>query len=211
MPTDGLWSPSYHSPQRKNISRDEAARAVYLDFEGVIDQAPALMGTLVDGKLKQVVLDPRLRAFAKLTKLKVSSLAEEVSILLRKCRNEKRLLVGDSLHEEIIIRRHLRRSVTSIYGNANVLARVWRRRAGEDHLTGLKEYERLIRYRRPAAILGCSPAKVLRDSWTFVEKHEGARQPCGRHLREWRRLLSYNKHDCFGVRALTMKVSTAHD
>ena len=39
------------------ISREDAARAIYVDFEGFKDKSPCLIGILVEGVLEQVVLD----------------------------------------------------------------------------------------------------------------------------------------------------------
>jgi len=46
------------------ISREDAARAIYVDFEGFKDKSPCLIGILVEGTLEQVVLDRRLFAAA---------------------------------------------------------------------------------------------------------------------------------------------------
>ncbi|MFG0251656.1 MAG: hypothetical protein ACF8NJ_02140 [Phycisphaerales bacterium JB038] len=54
------------------LTSADAARAIYLDFEGFTNEAPALLGVLVDDSFETLVLDPVLRPAAEDRGLRVT-------------------------------------------------------------------------------------------------------------------------------------------
>ena len=48
----------------ESLSTTELTRAIHIDFEGHQEQAPVLLGVLIEQRYKSVVLDPTLRSAA---------------------------------------------------------------------------------------------------------------------------------------------------
>jgi hypothetical protein len=51
-------------PSEKKISLAEAERVIYIDFEGFVKEAPALIGIQVEDNFEQLVLDARFSGAA---------------------------------------------------------------------------------------------------------------------------------------------------
>ena len=76
-------------PDPMNHARaDEASSAIYIDFEGFTDQAPALIGILKDNVFTQVVLDDRLKSAAEAKDLRVDTGSNVLSELLSQAEKE---------------------------------------------------------------------------------------------------------------------------
>ena len=46
------------------MTREETERAIYIDFEGFVDKAPALIGVAIEADFNQVAFDPGLELAA---------------------------------------------------------------------------------------------------------------------------------------------------
>lgn len=72
------------------LTSADAARAIYLDFEGFTNEAPALLGVLVDDCFETLVLDPVLRPAAKAKGLRVTDGAAALRGIVERARLENR-------------------------------------------------------------------------------------------------------------------------
>jgi hypothetical protein len=135
------------------MSELEAARAIYVDFEGFKDKPPSLVGILVDGKLKQVILEPKLFAAAVAKECKTGSIEEVARELRAKCEAEGRFLISYSEHELRQFKQYAHESFDDIYRNALVIAKRWRSvsRRGKVRPRTLKAYLKVIGDEMPAA------------------------------------------------------------
>ncbi len=94
-------------PKTPTVTADQAARAIYLDFEGNKEMPPSLVGLRIDGQVQHFILEPDLAAYATLTNSKYQVHVEGLEPLLERVRKlsgaEKRLVAGFSIHEVDII------------------------------------------------------------------------------------------------------------
>ena len=135
------------------ISTAEAERAVYIDFEGIQDHPPALLGILVGEHLEQVVLDVELEAAAVAKQLRLALLLDEMNRLLDLCRREERLIVAYSQHEKNVVRDFAGLDLTGSYRDARMIAKRWkaiRHPAAPIEGRGLKDFLKFINYERGA-------------------------------------------------------------
>ncbi|MFN8630051.1 MAG: hypothetical protein U0838_06905 [Chloroflexota bacterium] len=150
------------------LSRREAENALYVDFEGLTDRAPVLLGTLHRrGRgeapfVHQVVLDP---LFAPLG-TEVRPAREAVEVLVVRAEAHGRRIVAWTEHELEVVRRlcaddpALVARFEARYANAHALARRWANRCHPDERPAdgtLASFLDLIGYEVPA---GAGPGHV---------------------------------------------------
>lgn len=194
-------------------TKEIVERAIYFDFEGRKDHAPAMAGILCESQFEQVVFDPTLAAAAKTWRLRCVPLAEEIRRLHTRCREEQRFLVCYSSHELDAIKAHAGIDVSDVYVNALLYARRWKNRFHPERPIedwGLKAFLRFIKHPQPQQLAEAQPASWLRYVGDQLATHEGqfGKISAG-GKRKWRDLLAYNRHDCTGLRVLLRKIVRA--
>jgi hypothetical protein len=120
---------------RPRLTLVQARHAIYIDFEGRKNEAPAVLGTLwmrssrsAEPSTLQYVLDRGL-ARANLPGATATPLPGELNSLLRRCRKQDRVLVGWSLHEVNKVREfvpELADEFDALYRDAKSVAKAWR-------------------------------------------------------------------------------------
>jgi hypothetical protein len=187
------------------ISREEAARAIYVDFEGFKEKSPCLIGILVEGVLEQVVLDRRLFAAAVSSRCRQASIEAVAGELTTRCRSEGRRLVGYSQHERRMFWQHAGIDFVEEYRDGRMIASRWWNncRKGVVRVDNtLKSYLEAIGYPMPASLgTGNTTARLT----AVIEMLERRLRypdltPCVQA--KWRDLLAYNRHDCRGMKKL---------
>jgi hypothetical protein len=187
------------------ISREEARRAIYVDFEGFKDKSPCIIGILVEGVLEQVVLDRRLFAAAVASRCRQASIEAVAGEFMTRCRSEGRRLVGYSQHERRMFWQYAGIDFVEEYRDARMIANRWwnKCRKGVVRVDNtLKSYLEAIGYPMPASLgTGNTTARL-----------QAVIEMLGRRLRypdltpcvqaKWRDLLAYNRHDCRGMKKL---------
>jgi len=90
-----------------SITAEQAERAIYLDFEGNTDDAPAVLGTRIDGQAEHVILEEQLTPLTALTNprhtVTTAPLDEALDRIRRQAQGEGRLVVGFTLHDRMIV------------------------------------------------------------------------------------------------------------
>ena len=187
------------------ISREDAKRAIYVDFEGFKDKSPSLIGILVEGSLEQVVLDRRLFAAAVASRCRQTSIEAVAGELMTRCRSEGRRLVGYSQHERRIFWQHAGIDFFEEYRDGRMIANRWwsKCRKGAVRIDNtLKTYLEAIGSPMPASLgTGNTTARLH----AVIEMLESRLRypdltPCVKA--KWRDLLAYNRHDCRGMKKL---------
>jgi hypothetical protein len=202
----------------KQLSLREAQRAIYIDFEGLKDQAPALLGVLVDNRLRQHVFDPvlqkmnpgasaRLRIDGVLTSGRSGRLARTIGKLAARCEREGRRICAFSDHDLKVIQRYVGTDVATVYVNARLVARRWINACHPDARPSsqrLRDYLalRVVRYHHP--VPSGQAAKWIRQVKRTVGRLHASLAANARAAERWRMLLEYNAHDCIGLRHLTL-------
>jgi hypothetical protein len=185
-------------------TESEAARAIYVDFEGFKDKPPSLVGILVDGQLRQVVLDPQLFSAAVAKNCETSSIEAVARELRARCQAEGRVLIGFSTHELEVFEEHARENFAHVYRNALTIAKWWWNafHQGEVRPRTLKAYLKAIGEDMPA-YLGVGKATSRLKSVIGSVGRRGAYKAVPKGIKtKWRDLLDYNKLDCWGTQSL---------
>ncbi len=203
----------------KRLSADEAANALYIDFEGEKDKAPILLGTLRrPGRgsmpfVHQEVLDPTFERLG-LAVLSLRSAVEKV-VVRAEARNSR--IVSWSEHDLRVVRTlgtddpELVARFEVRYANALAVAKRWRNgvHGGAMPASGrLGDYLVLIEYAVPDE---AAPGRVG-DTIRMVR----ARLERGLPLTEtqhnrWQELVEHNRHDCAGMKRIVVKAAAELD
>ena len=210
------------------LSRADAARAVYIDFECLktTPPHPALLGVLIgaDGEdFEQLVADERLAParVAKREGLRPVDLPDAAGELVAMARADDRRLIGWSFFDRdrlAAARPDLTDDIARLYVNALQIARPWRRAVypdvaiePEDPFAArhtLDKYARLAGYPAAAAIDKAAPATWIRHVLNQMTATGGSyRRTTSETKRDWHRLLEYNRHDCLALRHIVLKAA----
>jgi len=187
------------------ISREDAKRAIYVDFEGFKDKSPSLIGILVEGSLEQVVLDRRLFAAAVASRCRQTSIEAVAGELMTRCRSEGRRLVGYSQHELRMFWQHAGIDFFEEYRDGRMIANRWwsKCRKGAVRIDNtLKTYLEAIGYPMPASLGTGNTTARLHAVIEMLERRLRYPDltPCVKA--KWRDLLAYTRHDCRGMKKL---------
>ena len=223
MPTPDE-SPLSEPPQPKwtysrRISRREANRAIYFDFEGRMDEAPVLLGVYCGGWMRQYVLDRDLSPFAAMSRragqrvFQRSTSKALAEALLDPATREERRLVAFSEHELRVLDRwagrEVAQAVAARFFNARDFAAAWVTRdhpdlRRQDDPRTLGDYADLCGFDWPAEF-NLAPAEAierLRNRASTLSRTGRAPNTTGMEL--WSRLLGYNQLDCRATRHIVL-------
>ncbi len=147
--------PEKLSPETKAfesaMTREETERAIYIDFEGFVDKAPALIGVAIEADFNQVAFDPGLELAAMAKAMSTRQGDQFIGELRAKALKEKRRIVAYSQHEKRVCRKFYGIDLSPVYADARLIAMKWRKKTHpgmKPRPKSLKEYLRLIRYER---------------------------------------------------------------
>lgn len=188
----------------RSLSDSEAAKAIYVDFEGFKDKPPSLVGILVDGDLRQIVLEPELFPAAVAKECETGSIEAVARELRARCQAEGRVLVAYSEHELRLFKQYADVSFDDVYRNALVIARRWWNvcHPGEVRPRTLKTYLKVIGHEMPAS-LGVGKATSRLKSVIGSLARRGKYRALTKGIKtKWWNLLNYNERDCRGTQAL---------
>ena len=193
----------------KRMSPEEAASAVYVDFEGYEESTPALIGCLVEGHFAQVVTDPALYVAGGAKRLETTEFISAWSVIEDRARMEDRKIVAYSTHEMKIVLEYCDTDIFDIFVNARTVIKSWWNRTGARPRPtdwGQKAVERALGLKRPRHLAGGNATRRLR----FVSDQIATRgsfdalTPTAKA--KWTKLLRYNELD---VRHMLSIVETA--
>jgi hypothetical protein len=197
----------------KYLSLAAAERAIYIDFEGFTDQTPALIGILIDDQFEQVVLDPRLQQAAEVKHLRVVSLVAIIKEVVNRANSEKRQIVAYSQHEKNVVQRFADIDLTGPYRDARMIAMRWRRRPFETGNTDrtLKNYLKAIGFVRGAYLGDRLSTTRLVEVIKMLDERTAYDKLTAVKKAKWTKLLSHNRIDCEGMKALVLYALNAPD
>lgn len=195
--------------KERAITREEARRAIYVDFEGFADQPPSLLGRACESEIRQIVLDPRLRAVAAGKGLRVASLKPVVEELLEECRRDDRVIVGFTQREKQAIAEHAGLDVSPYYRDAHKVARRWVNRVHPETEISfdLASFLDFIGYERPRHLGNGNATARLRAVLNGLEARGSFEALTPVQKGKWTKLLDYNQFDCCGTRELTLRAA----
>jgi len=215
----------------------QAARAVTIDFEGLTDHRPFLLGSLwIEGRgtdpartvFRHDHLEKPFRSLAGVVDLggyhryesQRSNLERAIGTIVDRAERQRRLIIGWSHHEVEIVREYLPTALAdrfeSLYRDAKATARRWttasiqtgqRQRYSESHT--LVHYMGIFGMTRPADDrIGGTADRIRR-----VERGLATRRAWELLLPSqqdaWFGVLHHNAADCDGTRAVAIKCAGA--
>ena len=205
----------------KSISREEAQRAIYLDFEGNKDQPPSFAGTVIDGTYRATFLEEIFKPAATSKKLFLQDLSGFAEKILRCAQNENRAVVAWSKYE-LGFMIEPTPEIEPLYRDANKLVLKFfkdqRRRTVKklnnqikeakaeglwrNNKVGLKDLLQLdyVDYKYPKHLKSFSPGAALsklRDQ--LIKKGGVYNKITPSAKRAFSNLITYNEHDCHGM------------
>jgi len=209
-------------PHKQGPTPEEAARAVFLDFEGRKKEAPSFVGAVWDGPrtihLEQVVLDERLLSAAKAKGLCRAELSSYLHDLSSWIRGEERVIVAWSERELEVFREFADaadlRVLEKAYRNGIRLAKAYRRRqppGSAPDQNSLAVWMDHCGYRVPNGQGTGLVAAAILDVRDGLEKHRGYDELTPVMKGKWTRALGHNHHDCLGMRHVVRRMTGLDD
>ena len=211
------------SKHPRSLTRDEARRAIWLDFEGGINKVPSLAGVLVEGRYSATILNPDFGSLAKTRKLVHKSFGDFVGDTLSTASQEERIIAAWSEHELNQMEGFDDGILKKRYRNANKLVlkffkdkptfKKLKKQNKKDKAegkrrnsnVGLKDLLGLdyIPYDYPDCLESFSPAKTISRMEDQLARHGGNyRKVATGAKRAFTQLIEYNEHDCKGMKHL---------
>ena len=199
----------------KRLTAEEAARALYIDFEGQKDKAPVLLGTLqrrgraAEPRVFQVVLDPGFEAAGP----DFREFSQAVEVLVVRAEARDRRIVAWTEHELEVVRRLCAKDPDLVarferrYANALAVAKRWASKLHPEHkpATGeLSGYLAMIGYPVPG---DAEPGHVGDTIRALRPTLAAGRALTERQKARWADLLSHNRHDCAGMREVCLRAT----
>ena len=206
----------------KSLTRDEARRAIWLDFEGGINKLPSLAGVLVEGHYSAIILNPDFGSLAKNRKLVQQTFENFVGDTLSTASQEERVIAAWSEHELNQMEGFDDRILKACYRNANKLVlnffrkerpktmKKLRKQNKKDRAegkrrnsnVGLKDLLGLdyIEYVYPSRFKSFKPAKTISRMEDQLARHGGNYRKVATGAKDaFTQLIEYNEHDCRGM------------
>ena len=201
------------------LTADQARDAICIDFEGLTDQAPILVGIedplAVDRpSFEQVVLDPRFEPAAHAKGLRVAGLVDTIGSIVVLAEQSGRPVMGWSGHEPEVVLRHcpgpLARRFADCYVDAKVAAKVARRRLrvtlpevkGATTRNALARYLAFLGLAIPPLFGPGKTGKRIRGVGDALDRKPGWAALTPVQKAYWSNLLSHNRLDVEGTRAV---------
>ena len=209
-------APSYP----RSLTRDEARRAIWLDFEGGINKVPSLAGVLVEGRYSAIILHPDFGSLAKTRKLVHKSFGDFVGDTLSTASQEERVIAAWSEHELNQMKEFDDGILKKRYRNANKLVlnffkpkptfkklkkKVKKADGWHKNKVGLKDLLGLeyIKYSYPDNLKSFSPSETISRMEGQLAQHGGNYRKVATGAKTaFTELIRYNKHDCRGMKHL---------
>lgn len=182
-----------------NLTTADAERAIYIDFKGLRDAAPVIVGQLVEDVFEQLVVDARFGDAALAKDLRVNSLEDEVAALLERSRGEARRVCAFRRLELEMVDRFtcLGRELASVFVAVQEVVP-----GGPDR--SLADLLRERGHRQPGHLAPRHTTPRLRYVEQQLQRHDAYAAITGTAKAKWTKLLQQNESDCRGTRELLL-------
>ena len=203
----------------KEIRPNEAARALYIDFEGCKDQAPVLLGCARRpgrGPTRwawQAITDPSFEPLGRADGIEVLTLSAAVERILQRAESNDCRIVAWSQHELDVVEKYCPEKLDRVaprFVNARAVAVRWRNKCHGGHkreTNTLADFLDLIAYEVAGPAGPGFTGETIRIVRKSLEKGQGIAGLTEHQLRRWKDLREHNLHDCVGMRRVTFEAS----
>ena len=210
---------------RKHISEQEAARAIYMDFESNVYHRPSLLGVLYENdfdnarSFTQYVLEERLHPAAG--GCVTSNLNEAVGMVIDMAKRENRLVISWSEKEKNDVENYcipdLLESFESVFVNAIPIAEKWHKifkkgvqiqRTRNRGRNTQAHYMQAVNFRVPGIYgpgTASNPISEMREELTRNGSRYELVDPTLKS--KWKSMLKHNEYDCRGLQKIMVRVS----
>lgn len=182
------------------INKDEAKKAIYIDFEGFVKEAPSLVGVLIENNFVQVVLDETLKIAADFKQLATINGKDYMQSIIALALKENRKIIAFSNLEKEQCFYWYGFDISNIYINANTIAKKWKKNflpEIKEKCSGLKDYEKLTGFKRGRDTGDQKNTSCIRAIRRDLEKWGTLKNKGPK--RHWTNLLKHNKNDIYGM------------
>jgi hypothetical protein len=202
---------SVANAERPRLVRSDLQRVIVLDFEGLPDEAPVLVGILRPGTddVDQVVLDVALADAGRRSHLETATLQDSIRRIVEEAERGGDVLVGWSLHEPEVVHHwcdtDLAERFDALYRDAKREARAWYRQTfpdsapvgrGRDGAT-LQRFAEMTGFRVPRRWGSGETAARIRQVRRALVRADGRYRATSKPTkRNWHDLLRHNESDC---------------
>ncbi len=192
-------------PDIKRISAAEARRAIFVAFEGVRNESPAIVGVLTEEDFIQFVCDRTLMPAAAEKDLPLLDFAEAADLVSSRCRSETRHLVADSADILSTFNRLGPVDLTERFIDGLQLAATWVADSHPDFKMPqplrLADLLPLVSFPRAPVLGHQKSAKRLRAVRMMIERKGSYEELTGTVKGQWTKLLQHNESACRGLQA----------
>ena len=198
------------------LTAEDAVRALYVDFEGNRDKPPILLGCTrkFSGDpahvVTHVVTDPAFAPLAAADGLESVSLADAVERILQRAEARDRRIVAWSQHELDVVRDHCPQHLDRFaerYVNARSVAEYWRNACHDrvkPEVNKLAWYLDAVGWAVPEHAGPDRTGATIRILREALGRGRSVDELTDNQRRRWRDLLDHNRHDCMGMRRVTV-------
>ena len=195
-------------PSERRINLVEAERAIYIDFEGYVKEAPALIGILIEDDFEQIVLDEKFRgAAAYKDPIAVIPGETVISDLLARSTSEDRKIVAFSTLEKEQCMHWYRVDISQRYVNAKSIAGRWARKVNpEVRCRTLKDFEIFTGFQRSRDTGYQKNTSCLNAALRDLDSYGELRNPAPK--KHWTNLRKHNRQDVEAMKHIVMATLT---
>ncbi len=201
-----------HSVNESEISPIQADKAIYIDFEGLMNEPPSLIGVMIDGEFSQHVFDPKLYLAAAHSNLDCCDASSFCNELVMRASDEKRRIVAFSSYEKTIFKKYYGLDISPLYADARKIAKVLRPlilQASGEKPRDLKSYLNAIGYERGNYLGLKQTAPRIRAVSSMLEKRQDFENLTPTVKAKWTKVLQHNHIDVDGMSILVNLCSQA--
>jgi len=200
--------PLRYTTSRVKITAAQAKSAIYLDYEGNMDQAPTLLGWAVSGTYKAAIVEPLFATCANRYRAKGIYAEDHANLVLRlitQAEDEKRLIVSWSEHDfnqmAMVLKPDDIQRLLLVYRNAIRTARPWHQikygklpgSATLDYFESLTEY--VVPEKFGLGLVG-EALRLIRNQLKEGRDYSGLSDKA---RVAWVKIVKHNRHDLIGM------------
>lgn len=194
---------------------DVEERAIYVDFKGLRDAAPVVVGMVCEDAFEQVVTDPAFGDAALARDVRVNNFDDEIEAMVARCRREARMVVGFSRQPVEAAMRFSSHgpAFDQCFEDARDLAQLWHEKSGRPGTSGwtLADFLADLGYPLPRALGPKHTGSRLRYVRQALQRHGGFDAISGGAKAKWTKLLQQSTSDTRALRQLALAATQGLD
>lgn len=189
-----------------NVTKDEAKKGIFIDFEGFEDKPPTLIGVLVENEFTQIIFDNNLKPAADKKGLITQDAKRYLTNLTQRAKKESRRIFAFSQYENNVFKEFYNINLDPYYCDVRFIAKKLKTKKYRDYelkSRELKKYLEMIGFDRPTHLGEQKSTKRIRDVLTGLQVNkDNYEELTNTQKSKWTNLLKHNKIDVLGMQAI---------